>query len=406
MARALPPRSRLAPGRPPGVGGSFRGGPRPLLGVVWDGSLGLVRVNPDTLRAVGGSRVAVAGDPLGWSFSPTAPGSPSAQSAGGAPAARGAARPARARRRAGRPARVDRGDRLGGAAASARGLGHPRVLRSGQHDRERSRRGRRRVLWHRKLGGSLQAGERLDRGVVLVLGPRGRRVGPSRIVLVGPRGGVRSASLPGIRSGSEPSGTVTHRWDPGWRSITPPGEPSWCRLAHRWPRCAWSPSPYRLTRSPQPPPTRWRVQRGTRCGSAADCLPSQGRTMPSRVRSARPGSRWWTPTAGPVARSTREPPMPGSCPARCSPRRSSMEAGGERTHRLFAQRDAQVPPVRERPRLGRPGNRPKCPGRGTARGHTRACAYRSPATPPGPLHDQPIERRPAARALSGPRSRP
>ena len=74
---------------------------------------------------------------------------------------------------------------------------------------------RRRVLWHRKLGGSLQAGERLRRGVVLVLGPRGRRVGPSRIVLVGPHGGVRSASLPGIVSGSEPRGTVTHRWDPG-----------------------------------------------------------------------------------------------------------------------------------------------------------------------------------------------
>ena len=74
---------------------------------------------------------------------------------------------------------------------------------------------RRRVLWHRKLGGSLQAGERLRRGVVLVLGPRGRRVGPSRIVLVGPRGGVRSAPLPGIRSGSEPRGRVTHRWDPG-----------------------------------------------------------------------------------------------------------------------------------------------------------------------------------------------
>jgi hypothetical protein len=75
--------------------------------------------------------------------------------------------------------------------------------------------GRRRVIWRRTLGGLLQAGERLRGGLLLVLGPRGRSVGPSWLVQVGPRGGVRSAGLPEIRSGTESSGRVTQTSDPG-----------------------------------------------------------------------------------------------------------------------------------------------------------------------------------------------
>ena len=75
--------------------------------------------------------------------------------------------------------------------------------------------GRRRVAWRRTLGGSLQAGERFRGSLLLVLGPRGRSVGPSRLVQVSPRGGIRSAALPEIRSGTESNGRVTERWNPG-----------------------------------------------------------------------------------------------------------------------------------------------------------------------------------------------
>jgi hypothetical protein len=74
---------------------------------------------------------------------------------------------------------------------------------------------RRRVLWRRTLRGSLQAGERTGAGLLLVLGPRGREIGPSRLVHVGGGGEIRSASLPKIRSGSESRGRVTHSWNPG-----------------------------------------------------------------------------------------------------------------------------------------------------------------------------------------------
>jgi hypothetical protein len=74
---------------------------------------------------------------------------------------------------------------------------------------------RRRVVWRRTLGGSLQAGERFRRGLLLVLGPRGLSVGPSRLVQVGPEGSIRSAPLPEIRSGTARGGSATQRWDPG-----------------------------------------------------------------------------------------------------------------------------------------------------------------------------------------------
>jgi hypothetical protein len=59
----------------------------------------------------------------------------------------------------------------------------------------------RRVVWRRSLGGSLRVGEAFHNGLVLILGPR-RDVGPSRLVRVSASGGIRSAPLAAIRSGS------------------------------------------------------------------------------------------------------------------------------------------------------------------------------------------------------------
>lgn len=78
-----------------------------------------------------------------------------------------------------------------------------------------------RLLWHRRLGGSLQAGERFRRSLVLMLGPPGRKLGPSRLVTVDADGHVRSAALTEIRSGlggsaGNASGRfVTEVWNPG-----------------------------------------------------------------------------------------------------------------------------------------------------------------------------------------------
>lgn len=78
-----------------------------------------------------------------------------------------------------------------------------------------------RLVWQRRLGGSLQAGARFRRSLVLVLGPRGPALGASRLVVVGPRGRVQTALLPEIRSGFETSGGrdpdkfVSHVWNPG-----------------------------------------------------------------------------------------------------------------------------------------------------------------------------------------------
>jgi hypothetical protein len=60
----------------------------------------------------------------------------------------------------------------------------------------------RRVVWRRKLGGSLRVGEPFRRSLVLVLGPSGE-VGESRVVRVSAGGRIRSAALPGIRSGNQ-----------------------------------------------------------------------------------------------------------------------------------------------------------------------------------------------------------
>jgi hypothetical protein len=187
-----------------------------LYGVHWQGSLGLVRVDPDTLRPLAGRRVPLAAEPLGWSFAPDRSRIVMGSTARGAKLR---LIDLRAMRAVG-DVRVTRR----GSGIATTWAGPKRVLAvvvtpgccgAGDTIVAGVDTGRRRVIWRRTLGGSLQAGERFRRGFLLVLGPRGRSVGPSRLVQVGPEGDIRSTALPEIRSGMESSGKVTHAWDPG-----------------------------------------------------------------------------------------------------------------------------------------------------------------------------------------------
>lgn len=200
------------------MGVPARATPTALYGVNWEGSLGLVRLDRDTLRPLGERRVRLAagGEPLGWSFAPRR----SRLVLGSA------ARGARLRLidlRAMRALGDVRVTRHGSLEATA-WAGPRRVLAvvvtpgccgAGDTIVAGVDTGRRRVVWRRALGGSLQAGERWRRGLLLVLGPRNRSVGPSRLVWVGPRGGIRLASLREIRSGNAVDGSVTRSWNPG-----------------------------------------------------------------------------------------------------------------------------------------------------------------------------------------------
>jgi hypothetical protein len=198
---------------------------RAMYGVNWRGSLGLVRVDRATLRPLAGPRVPLpSAEPLGWSFAPDR-------------------------------SRIVLGSATRGAnlrlidLRAMRALGDVRVTRHGSLEATAwagPRRvlavvvtpgccgagdtivagvdaGRRRVIWRRTLGGSLQAGERFRHGLLLVLGPRGSSLGPSRLVQVGPRGGIRSAALPEIRSGIAPDGFVAQSWNPGLALDRPGG---------------------------------------------------------------------------------------------------------------------------------------------------------------------------------------
>ena len=187
-----------------------------LYGVNWRGSLGLVRVDPDTLRPRPGRRVLLAAEPLAWSF---APGRSRLVVGSTARGARLRLIDLRAMRALGDVTVARRG-----SGVATTWAGPKRVLAivvtpgccgAGDTIVAGVDTGRRRVIWRRTLGGSLQAGERFRRGFLLVLGPRGRSIGPSRLVWVGPEGDVRSAALPEIRSGMESSGGVTQAWDPG-----------------------------------------------------------------------------------------------------------------------------------------------------------------------------------------------
>ena len=205
----------------PAADGGMTGRPTPglLYGVTWQRSLGLglIRVDPGTLRPLAGRRVGLAsGEPLAWSFAPDR----SRVVLGSAP--RGttlrlidlrrmrALGDVRVARRGSTVATAWTGQRRFLAVVVTPGCcGAGDTIVAGVDAQ------RRQVVWRRTLGGSLQAGERYRRGLLLVLGPHGRTIGPSRLVQVGPGGEIRSAALPEIRSGSESSGGVAHSWDPG-----------------------------------------------------------------------------------------------------------------------------------------------------------------------------------------------
>ena len=187
-----------------------------LYGVTWQGSLGLVRVDPDTLRPRSGRRVPIAGEPLAWSFAPDR----SRLVLGSA--ARGTELrliDLRAMELLGNVKVTRRGSTVATAWAGPRRVlavvVTPGCCGAGDTIVAGIDAVRRHVVWRQRLGGSLQAGERFGGRLFLVLGPRGRSLGPSRLVRVGPQGRVRSVELPEIRSGSEPAGSVTETWSPG-----------------------------------------------------------------------------------------------------------------------------------------------------------------------------------------------
>lgn len=187
-----------------------------LYGVNWRGSLGLVRVDRHTLRPLAGRRVPLAAEPLGWSFAPDRSRMVLGSTARGAKlrlvdlgAMRVMGDVTVTRHGSGVATTWAGPGRVLAVVVTPGCCGAGDTIVAGVDSR------RRRVVWRRTLGGSLQAGERWRRGFLFVLGPRGRTVGPSRLVHVGPDGRVRSAALPEIRSGSEPSGRLTRVWNPG-----------------------------------------------------------------------------------------------------------------------------------------------------------------------------------------------
>jgi len=195
----------------------------PLYGIAGPSPVGLVRVDPRTLRARSGRRVPLAAHTFGWSFSPDRSRLAIGSDGGGEV----------------RLVDLDRWRALGdvkikvargGSVLATAWVGSSRVLAVvvspgccglgdttvAGIDAERHR-----LLWQRRLGGSLQDGQRFRRSLVLMLGPRGRALGPSRLALVGPGGRVRFAPLAQIRSGLQgssmqnPRGFIADIWNPG-----------------------------------------------------------------------------------------------------------------------------------------------------------------------------------------------
>ena len=208
----------LLAAKPPAadVGVPGRTTPGPLYGVNWQGSLGLVRVDRDTLRPLAGRRIPLAREPLGWSFAPDRSRIVLGSTARGA---RLRLIDLRSMRSLGDVVVARRGSGVATAWAGPRRVlavvVTPGCCGAGDTIVAGVDAGRRRVLWRRRLGGSLQAGERLRRSLLLVLGPRGRALGPSRLVEVGADGLLRSAALPEIRSGSELNRSGVESWKPG-----------------------------------------------------------------------------------------------------------------------------------------------------------------------------------------------
>ncbi len=211
--------------RAPGaLGATGVGGDRaltPLFGIAREG---LVRLDPQTLHALPGGGLPLDRHTFGWSFSPDR-----AKLAIGSD---GSAEVRLVDLRRWRVVgdvrvRLARGSVFGTAWAGPSrvlavvvspgccGLGDTTV--AGIDARKP------RLLWQRQLYGSLQAGERFRRSLVLVLGPPGRSLGASRLMVVGADGHVRSARLDQIRSGLDGrAGGITDIWNPGL-AIDPAG---------------------------------------------------------------------------------------------------------------------------------------------------------------------------------------
>jgi hypothetical protein len=178
-----------------GVGTQGGAPPRPLYGNAGD----LVRIDPATLRPLPGRRVPLDSDTWAWSF---APGRSRLALASDSPGPKLRLVDLRRMRLIGDARLARRGSAWATAWVSPRRILAVVVTRADDTTVAGVDAASRRVVWRRTLGGSLQAGERFRRSLVLVLGPRGR-VGESRFVQVTPDGRLHSASLPEIRSGSE-----------------------------------------------------------------------------------------------------------------------------------------------------------------------------------------------------------
>ena len=156
------------------------------------------RVDPETLRPVRGERAPLDNDSWAWSF---APGRGRIALVSDSPGPELRLIDLRTMRVIGDARLARRGSAWATAWVSPRRLlgvvvtGGDGTLVAGVDPLTR------RVLWRRSLGGSLRVGEAFHNGLVLVLGPR-RDVGASRLVRVSADGGVRSAPLAQIPSGS------------------------------------------------------------------------------------------------------------------------------------------------------------------------------------------------------------
>jgi hypothetical protein len=178
------PRERSAPPRLYTIAGDF------------------VRLDPDTLRPLRGQRAPLDSDSWAWSF---APGRARIALVSDSPGPELRLIDLRSMRVIGdaklAPKLARRGSAWATAWVSPRRLLGVVVTRADDTLVVGVDPATRRVLWRRRLGGSLRVGEVFQNGLVLILGPRGD-VGPSLIVRVSAGGDVRSAPLPEIRSGS------------------------------------------------------------------------------------------------------------------------------------------------------------------------------------------------------------
>ena len=157
-----------------------------------------VRVDPETLRPVRGQRAPLDSDSWAWSF---APGRDRIALVSDSPGPELRLIDVRSMRVIGDARLARRGSAWATAWVSPRRLLGVVVTRADDTIVVGVDPSTRRAVWRRTLGGSLRVGEAFHDGLVLILGPRGD-VGPSQIVRVSAGGGIRSAPLAEIRSGS------------------------------------------------------------------------------------------------------------------------------------------------------------------------------------------------------------